>query len=183
MELSCFFNDPADVGNLICGSSAFSKTSLNIRSSWFMYCWSLYVYFDKNLTKKKNNDSNDYFQLTHFNQVTALILKFPSAWKKEGMEEFPSFPHSMELSSRSLDPLTEVAQTLLVVSDSLQSHWLHSARFLCSWNSPGRNTGVANHSLLRGSTWPRDQTWVSCIAGRFSLPYEPSGSSDYWTII
>ena len=30
MKLSCFFNDPADVGNLISGSSAFSKTSLNI---------------------------------------------------------------------------------------------------------------------------------------------------------
>ena len=30
LELSCFFNDPEDVGNLICGSSAFSKTSLNI---------------------------------------------------------------------------------------------------------------------------------------------------------
>ena len=30
LELSCFFNDPADVGNLIFGSSAFSKTSLNI---------------------------------------------------------------------------------------------------------------------------------------------------------
>ena len=29
LELSCFFNDPADVGNLISGSSAFSK-SLNI---------------------------------------------------------------------------------------------------------------------------------------------------------
>ena len=29
LELSCFFNDPADVGNLISGSSAFSKTSLN----------------------------------------------------------------------------------------------------------------------------------------------------------
>ena len=27
---SCFFNDPADVGNLISGSSTFSKTSLNI---------------------------------------------------------------------------------------------------------------------------------------------------------
>ena len=27
---SCFFDDPADVGNLISGSSAFSKTSLNI---------------------------------------------------------------------------------------------------------------------------------------------------------
>ena len=30
LELSCFFDDPVDVGNLICGSSAFSKTSLNI---------------------------------------------------------------------------------------------------------------------------------------------------------
>ena len=30
LELSCFFDDPANVGNLISGSSAFSKTSLNI---------------------------------------------------------------------------------------------------------------------------------------------------------
>ena len=29
-ELSCFSDDPADVGNLISGSSAFSKSSLNI---------------------------------------------------------------------------------------------------------------------------------------------------------
>ena len=30
LGLSCFFDDPLDVGNLISGSSAFSKTSLNI---------------------------------------------------------------------------------------------------------------------------------------------------------
>ena len=30
LELSCFFGDPVDVGNLISGSSAFSKSSLNI---------------------------------------------------------------------------------------------------------------------------------------------------------
>ena len=30
LELSCCFDDPADVGNLISGSSAFSKSSLNI---------------------------------------------------------------------------------------------------------------------------------------------------------
>ena len=30
LELSCFFYDPMDVGNLISGSSAFSKSSLNI---------------------------------------------------------------------------------------------------------------------------------------------------------
>ena len=30
LELPCFFDDPVDVGNLISGSSAFSKTNLNI---------------------------------------------------------------------------------------------------------------------------------------------------------
>ena len=30
LEFSCCFYDPVDVGNLICGSSAFSKSSLNI---------------------------------------------------------------------------------------------------------------------------------------------------------
>ena len=30
LELSCFFDDPVDVGDLISGSSALSKTSLNI---------------------------------------------------------------------------------------------------------------------------------------------------------
>ena len=30
LELSCFFDDPSDVGNLISGSSAFSKSSWNI---------------------------------------------------------------------------------------------------------------------------------------------------------
>ena len=31
LELSCFFHDPADVGNLISSFSTFSKTSVNIR--------------------------------------------------------------------------------------------------------------------------------------------------------
>ena len=32
LELSCFFDDPADVGNLTSGFSAFSKTNLNTRT-------------------------------------------------------------------------------------------------------------------------------------------------------
>ena len=36
LKLSCFFDDPVDVGNLISGSSAFSRTNLNI--------WKLTVY-------------------------------------------------------------------------------------------------------------------------------------------
>ena len=41
LELSCFFNDPTDIGNLVSGSSAFTKTSWTSGSSRFTYCWSL----------------------------------------------------------------------------------------------------------------------------------------------
>ena len=37
LELSCIFYDPMDVGNLMSGSSAFSKSSLNIGKSWFKF--------------------------------------------------------------------------------------------------------------------------------------------------
>ena len=42
LELSCFFDDPVDVGNLISGSSAFSKSSVNIwniHSSYTVEAW------------------------------------------------------------------------------------------------------------------------------------------------
>ena len=38
LELSCFFDDSEDVGNLISGSSAFSKSSLNIWKFTVHYC-------------------------------------------------------------------------------------------------------------------------------------------------
>ena len=41
LELSCFLDDPVDVGNWISGSSAFSKSSRTSGSSWFTYCCSL----------------------------------------------------------------------------------------------------------------------------------------------
>ena len=39
LEVSCFFQDPADVGNLISGSSAFSKTSLNTKVHGIAEAW------------------------------------------------------------------------------------------------------------------------------------------------
>ena len=50
LELSCFFNDLADVGILISGSSAFSETSLNI--------WKLMVHV---LLKPGLEDFKHYF--------------------------------------------------------------------------------------------------------------------------
>ena len=54
-----------------------------------------------------------------------------------------------------------------VMSDSLRLHGLQPARLLCPWNSPCRNTGVGSMPFFQGSSWPRDQNQVSCIAGRF----------------
>ena len=36
------------------------------------------------------------------------------------------------------------------ISNSLPSHGLWPTRFLCPWNSPGKNTGVGSNSLLQG---------------------------------
>jgi len=53
-----------------------------------------------------------------------------------------------------------------VVSDSLQPQGLQATRLLCPWDFPGQNTGVGCHVLLKGSSWYKDQIWVSRIAGR-----------------
>ena len=50
LELSCFFDGPADAGNLISDSSAFSKTSLNI--------WKFIVYV---LLKPGSENFEHYF--------------------------------------------------------------------------------------------------------------------------
>ena len=46
----------------------------------------------------------------------------------------------------------------------------------CSWDFPGRNTGMGSYSLLRGSSPPRDRTHVSCI-GRQIFSAEPPRKS------
>ena len=54
-----------------------------------------------------------------------------------------------------------------VAPHSLRPHGLYSARLLCPWDFPGKNTGVGSHSL------PRDGTWLSHTLQADSLPSEP----------
>ena len=53
------------------------------------------------------------------------------------------------------------------MSNSLWPNGLLPARPLCSWDFPSKNTGVGCHFLLQEIFRPRDQTCVSCLAGRF----------------
>ena len=60
------------------------------------------------------------------------------------------------------------SQSHSVVPNSLQLSWtIQSIRLLCPWDSPGKNIGWAAIPFSRGSSRPRDQIWVFCIAGRF----------------
>ena len=45
---------------------------------------------------------------------------------------------------------TPVCVTYSFVSNSFRTHGLQPTSLLCSWDSPGKNTGVGSHSLLQG---------------------------------
>ena len=51
--------------------------------------------------------------------------------------------------------------------NSLWSYGLQPTRLLCSWDFPGKDTGVFCHFHLQGISPSRDWTRVSCPAGRF----------------
>ena len=53
------------------------------------------------------------------------------------------------------------------VSNSLPPHGQQPNRFLCPWDSPLRILEWVAISSSRGSSWHRDWTWVSYIAGSF----------------
>ena len=59
LEFSCSFNDPADVGNLISGSSAFSKTSLNI------WKFTVQVLLKPGLENYESKELNDYLNFIY----------------------------------------------------------------------------------------------------------------------
>ena len=57
-----------------------------------------------------------------------------------------------------------------VVSDSVWPHGLEPTRFLCPWNSPGKNTGMDSHCLLQGIFRTQGLTLVCCTTGGLSEP-------------
>ena len=67
----------------------------------------------------------------------------------------------------SPSPTVTQSQSVSHLVVSLQPHEPGPARLLCPWNAPGKNTQVGCHFLLQGSSQPKGQTQVFCIADRF----------------
>ena len=62
---SCFFHDPVDIGNLISGSSAFSKTSLNI--------WKFTIHI---LLKPSLENFERYFRKAYLSVYSSCLIFF-----------------------------------------------------------------------------------------------------------
>ena len=69
LEFSFFFDDPVDVGNLISGSSAFSKSSWNIWKFSLHLIFALWIYliitFNLKKKRQRNQTSNCQHSLDH----------------------------------------------------------------------------------------------------------------------
>ena len=107
LELSCFFDNPADVGNLISGSSAFSKTSLNI--------WKFMVHV---LLKPGLEDFKHYL-ISVWDECNCVVVWafFGIAFLRDWNENWPfpvlwpllSFPNLLALRSSEFETLLDSA--------------------------------------------------------------------------
>ena len=106
--------------------------------------------------------------------LTSTYAKFFKVWLQ---------PNSwVQLAAFMLHAQSLHAQ--LVMSNSVHPCGLQSARFLCPWDSPGKNTRVGCHALLQAifSTQVQNLCLLNlCIVGR-CITAEPSGKP-HWLLI
>ena len=137
--------------------------------SWCVSVWRCFLHFHKDGSVKFNEPHHQSWLL---DQTTADILRLllsASSLSEHGwhMKHSP-VSESSSTGTRQWGQATQslgfqldqdkskftiympLFQNLLSVSCSVMSDSLWSCGLLCPWNSPGKNTGVGNHSLLQG---------------------------------
>ena len=88
---------------------------------------------------------------------------------------------SLGLSWHSYFLIVEIGCQSLSRVQLFATPWTIPARLLCSWNSPGKNTGVGCHSCLQGIFPTRDWTWSPTLQAD-SLPSELPGKPWGWLV-
>ena len=124
LELSCFFDDPADVGILISGSSAFSKTSLNI--------WKFTVH----VLLKPGLENFEHYFTSMWDECNCVVVWafFGIAFLRDWNENWPfpilwpllSFPNLLSYWVQHFHSI--------IFQDSKQLNWnsITSTSFVCS---------------------------------------------------
>ena len=146
LELSCFFDDPADVGNLISGSSAFSKTSLNI--------WKFTVHV---LLKPDLENFEHYFTSVWDECNCAVVWAFfgiiflgywNENWHFSGLWPLLSFPNLLTYWVQHFHSI------IIQVSTGIPSPPL--ALFIVMLSK----AHLTSHSRMSGSRWVITPSWL-----------------------
>ena len=143
-----FFDDPADVGNLIFGSSAFSKTSLNIRK------------FTVHVLLKPGLENFEYYFTSLWDECNCAVV-----WAFFGIAFLWEFLLSFHLVilPGAISPL--FCSNILGLGSSSFSV-ISFCLLYCSLGSQGKNAEVVCHSLLQWTMfcqnsppWPVHLGW------------------------
>ena len=131
LELPCFFDDPIDVGNLISGSSAFSKSSLNI--------WKFMVH----VLLKPGLENFEHYFASMWNECNCVVVWafFGIAFLRDWDENWP-FP--------VLWPLLSFPNLLAYWVPHFHSKCSWKV-LICSWQIPGQGTGSPRLELRPGA--------------------------------
>ena len=128
LELSCFFDDPANVGNLISGSSFFSKTSLNIRK------------FMVHLLLKPGLENFEHYFTSVWDECNCVVVWafFSIAFLWDWNENWPlpvlwpllSFPHLLAWWGRRFHKLCYQTKTCIcrMVDRNMKLRWIICGR-------------------------------------------------------
>ena len=150
LELSCFFDDPADIGNLISGSSAFSKTSLNI--------WKFTVHI---LLKPGLKNFDHYFTSVWDECNCAVVWAFfVTAFLRDWNENWP-FPVLWPLLIFKIcwhiECSTFTASSFRIWNSSTGIPSPPLALFIVMLSKPH----LTSHSRMSGSRWVITPLWLS----------------------
>ena len=123
-----------------------------------------------------------------FNFMAAVTTRSDfEAQENKGCHCFHFFPSISHLSKTlmSWNIVLCSCSVAWVMSDSLWPYGLQSARLLCLWDSPGKNTGVGFHALLQGifPTQGSNMYLLHLVHWQVgSLPLAPPGKPEilYW---
>ena len=162
LKFSCIFSNPTDVGNLISGSSAFSKASMNI--------WKFMVH----ILLKPGLENFEHYFASVWDECNCVLVWtfFGIAFLKLDLIISERNYHGLVEQNLGIQSseLSYIALTCSVGSDSLWPNGLKPTSSFVHRILQESMLECVVISFSRGSPWPKDQTWVSWIGRQILYP-------------